>query len=152
VMTGKMPVIYKEIQMNMRRKGFTLVELMVVVAIIAVLVGLLMPAVLRARESARENKARTEIYELQRAWTIYYQHYGKLPGYSEMNAKATADLGGGNSDGIVFMEFADDELKKGFLDPWKQPYHLDFQIGDDVVTKWSFQSRVQCKNSARGVY
>ena len=36
------------------RRGFTLVELLVVIAIIGVLIGLLLPAVQAAREAARE--------------------------------------------------------------------------------------------------
>ena len=40
----------------MNRRGFTLVELLVVIAIVAMLVALLLPAVQSARESARRTQ------------------------------------------------------------------------------------------------
>ena len=136
----------------MKRKGFTLIELMVVVIVIMILVGMLMPAILKARESSRERKARTEVYELQKAWAEYYRTYGKLPAHKEMNAAATVELGGSNAKNIAFMEFTPKELANGFCDPWKEPYKLELKEGDNITTKWTFQTRVQCKNVARGRY
>ena len=53
--------------MNLSRKGFTLVEIMVVVAIIAVVAGIIMPNVLRSREKAQENTCLANIRQLQGA-------------------------------------------------------------------------------------
>ncbi len=47
-----------------RRKAFTLVELLVVVAIIGVLVALLLPAVQAAREAARRNSCKNNLKQL----------------------------------------------------------------------------------------
>ncbi len=63
-----------------KRAGFTLVELLVVVAIIAMLVGLLVPATLRARETARRGKCSNNQHEIGLAALAYDGAIGHLPG------------------------------------------------------------------------
>ena len=78
-----------------RQRGFTLVEMLVVLAIIAVLVGLLLPAVMAAVNSARRGQMAMEISQLAQAVEAYKNEFGDYPpsmgeDYSAANRANTA--------------------------------------------------------------
>ena len=61
------------------RRGFTLIELLVVIAIIAILAALLMPALERARRSARLAACMSNIHQTGIAWSMYINEMNSVP-------------------------------------------------------------------------
>jgi prepilin-type N-terminal cleavage/methylation domain-containing protein/prepilin-type processing-associated H-X9-DG protein len=72
-----------------QRRGFTLVELLVVIGIIAILIGILLPSLLRARAASRSVACKSNLRQLVLATHMFAQeHQGFLP-KAQNNGSAT---------------------------------------------------------------
>lgn len=96
----------------MRERGFTLIELMVVVGVLSILVALLLPGVQSSREAARRLQCQSNLHQLGLAMHSYHASHncfppatlmGRLPGGSlygglySPHARMLSDLGMGPS-------------------------------------------------------
>ena len=132
---------------------FTLVELLTVIAIIAVLMGLLLPTIFGVKNKAKEAKAKTEIKSLQTALAQYESTYGYLPWGGTGDIYLTSSdydrvirvlqnrnpsdptTTPGNARGIRFLDIVTEQGPGVYLDPWGHRYLVVLDLGyDGVVT------------------
>ena len=125
-------------------RGFTLIEVLVVITIIGILASISIPVVGRAIESARRAQARTEVASLDAAVRAYYNEYSRFPHqgsqdeYIDGNANLINVLrarpGTGNPNHannrrrIIFLEAGEraltDSDNPDMIDPWGNPYRV----------------------------
>jgi prepilin-type N-terminal cleavage/methylation domain-containing protein len=71
--------------MRSDKKGFTLVELLVVLGIIAVLVGIIFPVFIVARKRARQTTCLNNLRQIGMAMNLYYDDWGRYPQIISLN-------------------------------------------------------------------
>lgn len=66
--------------MKKLRKGFTLIEMLVVVAIISILAGIVLTGVTGFQANARDTKRIADLKQIQNYLELYYNRFGHYPG------------------------------------------------------------------------
>ncbi len=92
-----------------RAKGFTIIELLIVVAIIGLLIGLLLPAIQMARESARKTQCANNLRQIGLAMHGYTLNFEAFPpGYVSTVLPDHDDGGPGWAWGTMILPFMED--------------------------------------------
>jgi len=130
---------------NNQKRGFTLIELMVVVIIIAALAGMVLPHLMPATESAKSKIAAADIANITTALKLYRLHVGRYPTTEEGLAVLLNPAKEYNNEPF---------LDKPANDPWLRKYEYrypgahnttgfdlssqgpDPQKADDDITNW----------------
>ncbi|MDA3797586.1 MAG: prepilin-type N-terminal cleavage/methylation domain-containing protein [Kiritimatiellae bacterium] len=125
------------------KKGFTLVEMLVVIAIIGILMALLFPAFTSVVKKAKVTKAKTEVAQIEQAWKQFLMDYKEFPpsisGQVEgMSSDVVKHLTGDNDivniRKTMYMELDPDEIYK---DPWGRAYNIQLDVSVPQPHPWA---------------
>ena len=132
-----------------RLRNFSLIELLIAIAIIAILSAMLMPVVSHLTTTAKKTKAKAEMQSIITAIKSYESTYGILPfsgaetvmdrsdddDYDNMMDTLTNVPAGSNSRSIRFLDVPDGYTTNGYLDPWGNKYfiYLDTDYDGEIA-------------------
>ncbi|KQT59800.1 type II secretion system protein GspG [Methylobacterium sp. Leaf456] len=98
-----------------RQAGFSLVELLVVLAIIGMIATMVTPQVLGYLGRARGDTARVQVKNIAQALELYYLDLGSYP-TAQQGLQALVQPSGPTWRGPYLRD------ARGLIDPWNQPY------------------------------
>ena len=133
-------------------KGFTLIEVMVVVVILSILAAIVVPKIMDRPEQARITKAKSDIRALEAALNLYRLDNMLYPS-TDQGIEALVSQPSGSPEPKNWKEGG--YLDRLPVDPWGNPYlylypgahgeidiystGLDLQSGDDDLGNWNLE-------------
>ncbi len=100
--------------MRRNRRGFTLIELMVVISIISLLSSIVLASVKTVRMKARDARRKEDLHNIYTALHLYYDEKGYLP--HTFNNSNDESLDGDSDCGT--WDYSNDQENNGINDPW----------------------------------
>lgn len=124
-----------------RQNAFTLVELLVVIAIIAVLMSILMPALSRVKDQAKDIKCRANLKQWGLVWAMYTEENDfKFPDYLGPRWMFLLADYYGNSEGLLYCPMTTRTYSEGAPRPVAIIVGGGERRGSYTINEWIYDS------------
>jgi len=130
------------------RRGVTFLEFVAALVIVALTAALVAPALFKLRTRNRKIVVRTEVAQLEKAWTRYFSEYRQWPTNTDDSVFAVTgtlarilggeDIAGANTSKVVFMTFSNMDPETNPISPWASSnayYYCRFDHDNDGIIR-----------------
>lgn len=134
VVLSKITFMMKLMQKNNKSKGFTLVELLIVIVIIGILAGIGLGSFASTQRKGRDARRKADLDNIVKALESYYNDYGQYPLGDDLieGCGAGADCAWGDewqdANGTYYMVQIPEDPADGYLYFYNSADGSDFQI------------------------
>ncbi len=120
--------------MKIRRDGFTLYELLLVIVVIGILSAIPFPVMMRARIKSYETTASSDIGQLTAAIRMYAEDWGRYPpGEDHIGGDCSILIEALESDKYLEYPASKKDSLGNLLDPWGLKYQYYFKTDGTVL-------------------
>jgi len=102
---------------NSFRRGFTLIELMIVIVILGILMGTVLPRLTGAQSRARDTARIADLNNISQALEVYFSDFGKYPDEKCSGIAGNYCGGGASADVVNCLDDAASAGAAGDIDP-----------------------------------
>lgn len=121
-----------------QRRGFTLIEVLVVLGIIVLLATMVGPRILGTADKADQDAAFTQVKSIESALELYQLHMKTFPS-TEVGLAALVEEPGEDAEGAGNVSnWTGPYMKEVPPDPWGNEYQYSYESGDSAPKIWSF--------------
>lgn len=111
------------------QKGMTLIEIMIVLAIIGAIVSLLGPKILGAQDKAKVREAKIQIGQIVNSLSMYYTDCGKYPASLDGLVKQDANCSNWGPEAYYKIK----KSQEGIKDPWGHDFSYELKGAEYTI-------------------